>query len=127
MKKLIAQAFSIFILISFSQNAFAKGAVSVFLGVGELYSFSSARVAVSSYELGMYNLSTYAVTKNFYNGNTYVAFGPAIVKNGFGLYGGAGYDYSFMSLFFLRGEINVSASVTNYSEGSGIVGAGLYW
>jgi hypothetical protein len=119
------------ILLLTSLSCFAEDnrKFSLFVGLGELYNVHSYRLGISSWEIGKMNNGVGAVAKNFYAGNSYVSFGPAITfgAGGGGVYGAVGYDFTFFNFLYLKTELNAAATFDNYNIGTAMIGLGIYW
>lgn len=117
--------------VSFSTVAAEQKNYSLFVGFGELYSRTSYRVGIHSWEFGLLNKSALGITKNFYSDNKYISFGPAVVyssaKSSLGFFGAVGIDFTFFNWLYIKAELNAARSVSNYGFGSAMLGLGVYW
>lgn len=123
------KVFTLMLLFLFSLTSFGKEKESIghlYVGFGELYGVGTIRVGRNSWEFGKLNSRSIGFAKQLYKGNTYAAFGGVITQNTTpGFYGALGLDISVLSWLTLRGELNGSTSIDNYSYGELLIGATL--
>jgi hypothetical protein len=102
------------------------------VGFGELYSPKSYRVGFGNWEVGLIEVGHFGLIQNYYSGSSYFSFGPTfdLITNKPGFFGAAGYDYTFTlwgTSLYIKTELNTATTVNNFSQGSFLLGLGVYW